>query len=511
MATQPAHGILTGTAPGLTYTPTTGYNGPDSFTFTASNGSASSAPATISLTVATGTPVADPQSVSTTLNAAKAITLTGSDPDVPPLPLTFAITSSPTHGGLSGTAPNVTYTPSTGYLGPDSFAFTTNNGTNTSAPATVVISVGSSLIVEPQIPVSLLAGNVPKAPLVQGADGNFYGTTSTGGSSNLGTIFKLTPAGVITTPVNFYGANGATPLGGLVLANDGNFYGTTSLGGNSNLGTIFRLTAGGTFSTLVHCTSATGTGPKAALLQAGDGNLYGTTSAGGTGSSGAIFKMTTAGVLTVLTNFTGTLSTAYGSGCQSSLIQASDGNLYGTTSSGGANSLGTVFKVTTAGVFTNLLSFTGTTGAFLGSNPQAAPVQGADGLLYGTTNAGGTGGFGSVFKVTTAGTFTSLVSFTGTTGVALGSGSQSTLLQWATDGNFYGTTSGGGTNSSGTIFKITPAGVFTTLRSLSTSSTDCYAPNSGLVLGLDGNFWGAGSNGAADARGGVFKIGRAHV
>jgi uncharacterized repeat protein (TIGR03803 family) len=507
IAAQPAHGTITGTAPAVTYTPSPGYHGADSFTFTAGNGTNTSAPATVSLTVATGMPVADGQTTSTTLNTPKAITLTGSDPDVPPLPLTFTVVSSPMHGVLTGTAPNLLYTPTTAYNGPDSFAFTVNNGTNTSAAATVVISIGNPLIVEPIIPVSgTTAGSFPKAPLVQGIDGNFYGTTSTGGSSNLGTLFKVTSAGVITTIVNFYGANGATPLGGLIVASDGNFYGTTSAGGNNSLGTIFKLTVGGTFSTLVHCTSTTGTGPKAALLQAIDGNFYGTTSAGGSLFSGTVFKMTTAGVVTVLHNFSGFGATATGATSLASLIQASDGNLYGTTSSGGANSNGTVFKITTGGTLTTLLSFTGTTGLFVGATSQAALVQGSDGLLYGTTNSGGTGNIGTVFKVTTTGTFTNLVSFTGTTGAALGTGSQSTLLQWATDGNFYGTTPNGGATNFGTLFRITPAGVFTTLRSFSSASTDIYSPNSGLILGTDGNFWGTGSNGAASFKGGVYKF-----
>ena len=505
VATSPTHGILTGTAPNLTYTPTTGYSGPDSFTFTVSNTSATSAPATISLTVVTGTPVADPQSVTTTLNTPKPITLTGSDPDVPPLPLTFAIAAPPAHGGLTGTPPNLTYIPATGYLGPDSFTFTANNGTNTSAAATVVISVGSAAILEAVAPISLVSGNVPKGPLILGSDGNYYGTTSTGGSSNVGTVFKLTPGGVLTTLVNFYGANGATPVGGLVQASDGTLYGTTSSGGTSNLGTIFKISAGGTFSTMVHCTPGTGGVPRASLLVASDGNLYGTMQGGLAGALGTIVKMTPAGVITVLTSFTGSTGSVLGSASQSSLIQGSDGNLYGTASTGGLSSAGTVFKVTTGGTYTTLTSFSGTTGAFLGSNPQGALVQGTDGFLYGTTNGGGAPGLGTVFKVSTTGTFSSLVSFTGSTGVALGSGSQSALIQWATDGNFYGTTSGGGTNNVGSIFKITPAGVFTTLRSLS-STTDGGTPNAGLLLGADGSFWGTASAGGVVGKGAIFNL-----
>ena len=145
IATSPTHGALSGTAPNVTYTPTTGYHGADSFTFTASNGTNTSAAATVSLTVAAGVPTANPQTVTVTFNTAKSITLTGSDPDVPALSLTYAIGTSPTHGTLSGTAPNVTYTPNTGYNGADSFTFTVNNGINTSPAATVTLNVGTGV------------------------------------------------------------------------------------------------------------------------------------------------------------------------------------------------------------------------------------------------------------------------------------------------------------------------------------------------------------------------------
>ena len=145
VATLPAHGLLSGTAPNLTYTPSAGYHGPDSFTFTVTNTAAlTSAPATVSLTVSAGTPTAGSQSLTTAFNTAKAITLTGSDPDVPALPLTYTVATPPAHGALSGTAPNLTYTPTRGYYGPDSFTFTAGNGTNTSAPATVSLTVKPS-------------------------------------------------------------------------------------------------------------------------------------------------------------------------------------------------------------------------------------------------------------------------------------------------------------------------------------------------------------------------------
>jgi uncharacterized repeat protein (TIGR03803 family) len=386
---------------------------------------------------------------------------------------------------------------------------TVNDGaghTGASNAFDVVNPLFSPTVVEPVSAANLLLGSNPKAQLILGSDGAFYGTTQFGGSSNQGSVFKMTTAGAMTTLANFYGANGAQPWSGLVLAGDGNFYGTTSSGGANNLGTIFKMTPSGILTTLVHLGTTTGTVPKAPLLQASDGNFYGTTSSGGGSGSGTVFKMTSSGVLTVLVNFTGTGSTAYGSSCQAGLIQATDTNLYGVTSTGGSGGgFGTIFKITLGGTFTSLASFTGTAGANIGSAPFAALLQASDGNLYGTTNAGGPGGFGTVFKVTTAGVFANVFSFTNVAPFA-GSAPQAALVQW-TDGALYGTTSNGGigNGNAGTIFKVTTAGVMTTLRNVSTT-TDGNNPYGALVLGGDGNFYGAATNGGTWGKGGVFRI-----
>lgn len=508
VVTQPQHGTISGTVPNLTYTPAAGFQGADNLTFTCTNQfNLTSAPATVTFNVSPSTPVANSQRVNATVNTAATFSLSGNDLDIPPLPLTYQIQSQPTHGVLSGTAPNLTYTPAPNFQGTDSFSFTVSNGVNTSVAATVSIFVGVSSVVDPVMfadaSSGIYPGVNPRAPLVIGTDGNFYGTTRTGGASNLGAVFKMTSAGVITTLTNFYGANGAWPQGGLVQGSDGNFYGTTTSGGANNLGTVFRITPTGTLTTLVNLTNTTGTVPDCALLLANDGNFYGTTSAGGTSSAGTIFKMTPAGVLTVLVNFTSTSGAFPGSSCQAPLIQGTDGLLYGVTSIGGAGNFGTVFKVSTSGVFTSLAAFTGSSGATLGSSPLGALVQASDGNFYGTTSTGGTSSAGTIFKITSGGVFTSLVTFTGTSGAAVGATPQAAMVQW-TDGNLYGTTRAGGTANVGTLFKVSTAGTFTNLRSLS-ATNDGSGPYAPLVLAGDGSFYSTTNLGGAAGVGAVFS------
>jgi uncharacterized repeat protein (TIGR03803 family) len=208
-------------------------------------------------------------------------------------------------------------------------------------------------------------GAAPLAALVQGSDGNFYGTTSLGGNLSLnngagyGTVFQMTPAGVLTRLVSFTGANGSYPSAGLVQGTNGSFYGTAEYGGNLSLnagygfGTVFKMTPAGALTTLVSFNLANGYNPSAGLVQGSDGNFYGTTDGGGAGGAGTVFKMTPAGVLTTLVAFNG----ADGNSPQAPLVQGSDGNFYGTTGYGGANGKGTVFQVTPAGALTTLVSF----------------------------------------------------------------------------------------------------------------------------------------------------------
>jgi uncharacterized repeat protein (TIGR03803 family) len=339
----------------------------------------------------------------------------------------------------------------------------------------------------------------PKANIIRGSDGNFYGTTYIGGTSESGTVFKITPAGVETVLHSFAGGatDGSLPSAGMIQGSDGNFYGTTSGGGPTGNGTVFKVAPSGV-ETIFTFSGNDGGGPFGALVQGSDGNFYGTTSGGGPNFNGTVFKITPAGVMTMLHSFTG--GTTDGSSSNASLIQGVDGNFYGTTAGGGANGKGTVFKITPAGVETVLYSFTG--GTTDGSLPTSALIQGSDGNFYGTTEGAAPSNHGTVYRVTPAGVETVLHTFAGG---ADGDGPAAALIQ-GSDGNFYGTTYNGGTNNLGTVFKITPAGVETILRSFVGGSTDGNYPAASLIQGGDGNFYGTNYSGGASNSGTLFKI-----
>ncbi|HEV2177800.1 MAG TPA: choice-of-anchor tandem repeat GloVer-containing protein [Terriglobia bacterium] len=348
------------------------------------------------------------------------------------------------------------------------------------------------------------ADGSPWAGLVQGTDGNLYGD-SFGGTD--GIVFKITPQGKLTTIHNFDGTDGNGPQTALVLATDGNFYGTTYFGGpdpnacnGTGCGTVFKITPAGAL-TVLHsfdgsCTQTTdcpgGAGPGA-LVQGSDGNFYGTTYLGGTcyDGCGTVFKITPNGVLTTLYDFSSSNDGGYSPYYLAGLVQGTDGNLYGTTTQGGSctrfGGCGTVFKITPQGALTTLHSFTGT-GAE-GWGPGGTLIEATDGNFYGTTGGGGSSqscapfSCGTVFKITPQGTFTTLTSLTFPVGWG-----PSGLVQ-GTDGNFYGTgANGGGPGNYGTVFEITPEGVLTRLHSFNNSGGD--TPVAGLVQATNGTFYG---------------------
>jgi uncharacterized repeat protein (TIGR03803 family) len=359
----------------------------------------------------------------------------------------------------------------------------------------------------------------PLTGLVQGMNGNFYGTTSGGASARRGgqgppklrgTVFNITSEGLFSTLISFNGTNGDSPQAGLVQANDGRLYGITAHGGRYGYGTIFKVTTNGEFTTLVSFDGLTGTNgwlPTAGLIQGKDGYLYGTTGQGGTRNLGTAFRMTTNGTLTTLISFTGT----NGSYPRGRLVQDKDGNFYGTTAYGGANKgqsppedsgYGTVFRLTTNGNFKTLFSFNGANGRML----YAGLVQGGDGKFYGTTRWGGKYGKGTVFQISADGSFTSLFSFNGTNG----SWPSAELVQ-GRDGNFYGTTETGGIGyngtpayGNGTIFQISSDGVLN--MSFLLDATNGVNPRAELIAGKDGNFYGTTTYGDAHGLGTVFRF-----
>jgi uncharacterized repeat protein (TIGR03803 family) len=356
-------------------------------------------------------------------------------------------------------------------------------------------------------------GDFPTAGLVQGSDGNFYGTTSQtqGSITNYGAVFRISPSGVETNLYSFFGhpTDGANPQAGLVQGSDGNFYGTTYSGGTSNIyspqcycygvGTVFRISPSGIETTLYSFVGypTDGANPQAGLVQGSDGNFYGTTYLGGTHNTGTVFRISPSGVETSLYSFVG--SPNDGALPYAGLVQGSDGNFYGTTYGGGTHNTGTVFRISPSGSETTLYSF----GSYLGdgANPQAGLVQGSDGNFYGTTYGGGKG-FGTVFRISPSGTETTLYSFVGF-GPPLYDGDfpDAGLVQ-GNDGNFYGTTQSGGSSSDGgTVFRISPSGSYSSIDSFFDSF-----PYAGLVQGSDGNFYGTTEQGGSYGGGTVFKL-----
>jgi uncharacterized repeat protein (TIGR03803 family) len=341
----------------------------------------------------------------------------------------------------------------------------------------------------------------PLAGVIQAKDGNFYGTTESGGTLGSGIIFKLTPGGVLTTLHTFdCGIEGCNPRAALIQAKDGTFYGTTPVGGVFEGGTIFKLGPNGGFTTLhaLNCKTE-GCNPPAALIQASGGYLYGTTAFGGAGGGGSVFKVTPNGALTTLQSFGCTSS----DGCfpQGALVQAKDGSFYGTTSAGGASRGGTVFRLTPSGVLTTLHAFDCPTD---GCSPGTALIQASDGNLYGTTPSGGTFGGGTAFKLTPGGAFTTLHAFEC---FADGCRPQAALIQ-ASDGYLYGTTSSSGPSGfgGGTVFRLTLDGVFETLHAFDCRTVGC-GPFGAVIQASDGNLYGttAYTDGSGDG-GTVFRL-----
>ncbi|MFZ0419817.1 MAG: choice-of-anchor tandem repeat GloVer-containing protein [Candidatus Sulfotelmatobacter sp.] len=359
-------------------------------------------------------------------------------------------------------------------------------------------------------------GANPGRPPIQGTDGNLYGTTSNGGANSSGVLFKMTPTGTLTTLYSFCAetgcADGAYP-GALGLGtdrNEVNFYGEAGGGGTFGYGTIFEFTGEGTPTTLHDFDGTDGRDPGDRMVQVGSGNFYGTTFFGGDSSEcsglgcGTIFEMTPSGTLTTLHDFCSLPDCTDGAALFETLAQALNGDFYGATWAGGLGNGGTIFKITPTGTLTTLYSFCVPDYPFCGDgdNP-LGPVMGKDGNFYGTTAVGGANNAGTIFKITPSGTLTTIYNFCSQIACTDGSTPRGGIIL-GSDGNFYGPTYYGGTYNQGTVFKITSAGVLTTLHSF--DGTDGYYLVGGLFQATNGILYGISDLGGSGGDGTIFSL-----
>ena len=323
-------------------------------------------------------------------------------------------------------------------------------------------------------------GSGPQGGLIEGSDGFLYGTTYSGGDSGLGTVFRISTSGTLTTLHSLAASEGSMPTGKLLQASDGKFYGATFDNG-ADPGTLFQIDAAGNFTTIHAFSSAEGIWPQGSLIEVG-GKFVGSAYRGGADGYGTAFTVTPLGTLAVVQSFAGPPE---GNFPAAGLTQASDGLLYGTACFAGDSGAGTLFRTDLAGNLTRLHSFDGSTE---GACPAAALIEASDGNLYGTAAGGGAGGHGTVFRSSTSGAITTLHAFS----VADGDTPESALVQ-ATDGNFYGSTVFGGDSGRGILFRVDGAGGFSLLHSISTTEG---AYPSGLVQGSDGGLYGSTAGGS---------------
>jgi uncharacterized repeat protein (TIGR03803 family) len=340
----------------------------------------------------------------------------------------------------------------------------------------VLAALGASTVVE--------APSGMRGDLLLANDGNFYAASS-GGGKGAGAIVRIAPDGTITVLRSIENSrDGVSSYARLIQASDGHLYGTTYAGGDENVGVVFRMTLAGEYTVLRSFgqNKQDAILPYAGLVQAPDGNLYGTTLRGGTNDKGAVFRIGLAGDFAILHQFDG----GNGENPEGNLIIGADGNLYGTTLQGGTDNRGTIFRISTGGNFASVYSFsalgrfntaglaTNTTGA----NPRAGLLLAADGNYYGTAYQGGANGYGTVFRMTPTGTVTTVHSFTGP---SFGGGFPLSAVTQDAAGNLYGTSERGGYLDRGSAWRITPSGAFSLLHGFNGSIDDGSQPYTTLV------------------------------
>ncbi|MBV8798283.1 MAG: hypothetical protein JO208_00505 [Alphaproteobacteria bacterium] len=344
-------------------------------------------------------------------------------------------------------------------------------------------------------------GTNSQTALTLGPDGRFYGTTLAAGQFNRGTVFAIDPAtGAFTTLHHFASNEGSDPYGQLLLASDGNFYGTTRYGGDPNCpsgcGTIYRISPAGDYATLHVMTELEGTTLQGGLIEGPGGLLYGTATMGGDlnchgvgASCGTVYSFSPKTLqVTVLHKF----NFSDGRWPYGRLVLASNGDLYGTTSSGAAGEAGTVYRLKANGKgFKNLVQFANTDA---GCQPKAGLIQADNGSLYGMTEDCGNNNSGAIYSVSPRGELSTIHRFNPDGYARDGKNPTAELLQ-APNGKLYGTTRLGGLpvddpNRNGTVFSIKTNGTKYTLLHTFTSSPDGAQPTSGVSLGPDGNLYG---------------------
>ncbi len=328
----------------------------------------------------------------------------------------------------------------------------------------------------------------PFSSLVQGIDGNFYGTipASTYTPNPYGAVFRLTPRGVFTVIASFLGSGGKDPEGPLVLGTDGNLYGTAMTGGAYGVGTLFKVTTNGTVQLLHSFTGADAANPQCALLQASDGFLYGVTMLRSTNLA-TVYRASTSGAITVLTNLSPSSYAIPNDG----LVEGADGWFYGTTANSSISSsvIGSIYKVAPSGSLRTLATFYDNSPMHsLSNQPMCGLTAGPDGLLYGTLGHASTSfgaDNGSVFSMTTNGVRTTIFVFHGTNG-----SNPNVRLTLGNDGAFYGQTASGGPHGVGTTFRITTTGEMMILADgVGNQERSMYGGAPPFIQASDGNFY----------------------
>lgn len=339
------------------------------------------------------------------------------------------------------------------------------------------------------------SGSQPSARFVEGSDTNLYGTTASGGTSGIGTLFRMTPTGGYSVLHYFSGPDGAAPRAGLVADPSGLLHGITSAGGAGELGRAFTLTpTGGVFTATASLSPTDGFMPSGGPIADASGNFLLPLAGGGVLGGGTVLSYDP-----LLETFTPSpLGAGTGDAPDGGLLPH-NGTFYGVCARGGASARGSAFSWTSAGGASLLGSFNTTQGSL----PEGPLIAGGDGALYGVSREGGATARGTFYKITTAGTRTRIFSFTGTTGTHPGREPRGPLVR-AANQSFYGVTSLGGTANVGVIYKLNPLGAYSVIADFTASGP--RLPQGGLVIGGDGMIYGTCSAGGSLNGGALIRI-----